>query len=520
MNLTTDAWIPIVWNGGKPGIVSLREAFEHGHKIQDLAVRPHERIALMRLLICIAQAALNGPEDYEHWKACRSLIVPSALDYLERCRNSFELFGNGERFLQVANLKKPANKSKGDDNDEGNSISKLDLALATGNNRTLFDNAGVSERTFTSSELALMLTTFQCFSPGGRIGVALWNGQDTPGKGSSEHAPCLAGGMLHALLRGNNLLATVYKNLVNNRQAEQLFGKDSWGSPVWELMPKRLADTEAVRNASHTYLGRLLPLTRAIWLAADCRTLILANGLEYGSYAEGGWREPSATIVLRTVKGERKRVVLQASTEKAAWRELHALTVKGVSQDTNGGPAALQNISDEEAFDLWVGGLVANQAKPVDTTESVFHIPAAMLTETSQKAYEGGVRLAEHIEFQVMRAVSVYHKELGDNLDRPEMKNRRYQVQGKAAAQFWTDIEYAVPRLLEVAAAPWSLDLNADWHKTAWGQSVFRAARMAYERACPHATPRQIRAYAMGLKTLFSTPPGQAEVEHEKEAEA
>jgi hypothetical protein len=52
------------------------------------------------------------------------------------------------------------------------------------------------------------------------------------------------------------------------------------------------------------------------------------------------------------------------------------------------------------------------------------------------------------------RAVSAYHKELGDNLDRPEMKNRRQQVQSNAAGQFWTDIERAVPRLMEVAAAP------------------------------------------------------------------
>ncbi len=175
--------------------------------------------------------------------------------------------------------------------------------------------------------------------------------------------------------------------------------------------------------------------------------------------------------------------MLQASIEKAAWRELHALTVKGLSQNTNGGPAALQNISDKEAFDLWVGGLVANKAKPVDTTESVFYVPVAMLTAKSQMVYEGGVRLASSTEFRVMRAVSVYHKELGDNLDRPEMRNRRHQVQSSAAAQYWTDIESVVPRLLDVAAAPESLGLKSKWHKTAWGQSVRRAARAAYEHA-------------------------------------
>jgi CRISPR system Cascade subunit CasA len=518
MNLTTDAWIPIVWTDGKSGIASLREAFEQGHEIQDLAVRPHERIALMRLLICIAQAALDGPADYDDWKGCRSRIGPSGVDYLQRWRHAFELFGTGQRFLQVANLNRAATKATGDGDREGNSSSKLDVALATGNNPTLFDNAGGSERAFTSGKLALMLTTFQCFSPGGRIGVALWNGQETAGKGSSEHAPCLAGGMLHALLRDENLLATLHRNLMTKRLVDQFYGGDSWGRPVWESMPHGLADAEAVRNATRTYLGRLVPLTRAMWLADDCRSLILANGLEYASYADG-WREPSATIVIRPVNGQPTRTVLTASVEKATWRELHALTVKAVSQNTNGGPAALQNISDQKAFDLWVGSLVASKAKLVDTTESVFHVPASMLTEKCQMVYEKGVRFAETTGFRVRRAVSVYHKELGDYLDRPEMRNRRQQIQGNAVAQFWTDIELAVPRLLEVAATPESLGLKSNWYKTAWGQSVWHAGRVAYERACPHETPRQIRAYALGLKTLFVVPAEQAEVEAEKEAE-
>ena len=82
MNLTTDAWIPIVWKDGRPGTVGLLDAFRRGHEIQDLAVRPHERIAMMRLLICIAQAALDGPVDYEAWATCGPSIAPASLDYL------------------------------------------------------------------------------------------------------------------------------------------------------------------------------------------------------------------------------------------------------------------------------------------------------------------------------------------------------------------------------------------------------------------------------------------------------
>jgi CRISPR system Cascade subunit CasA len=502
MNLTTEPWIPIVWTNGQPGSVSLQEAFARGEHIRDLAVRPHERIAVMRLLICIAQAALDGPSDQDDWKVCRDKITPAACDYLKRWQKAFELFGDGQRFLQVEGLTKPGNKKE---DEEGNSVSKLDLALATGNNSTLFDNGGGSGREFSTGRLALGVLTFQCFSPGGRIGVAEWQRIPTPGKGSSDHAPCIAGSMLHAVVRGNNLLDTIHRNLMSKEQVARFFGKKAWGKPVWEQMPPKLADKAAVENATQTYLGRLAPLSRSIRLTNDCRSLILANGLEYAPYPE--WREPTSTIVTRQIKNQPTRVALAASVEKAPWRELHALTVIAADRNSNGGPAALQNVVDGTAFDLWVGGLAANKAKLVDTTESVFHIPVQMLDveRDSQRAYESGVRWAENSAFRLGRAVSTYHRELGDNLDRAEFRDRRQQIQNKATAQFWTDIEQAVPQLLEVAVQPEQLGLNNEWHKTNWGKTVWRAMRAAYERACPHDTPRQMRAYALGLNALHFT---------------
>jgi CRISPR system Cascade subunit CasA len=313
----------------------------------------------------------------------------------------------------------------------------------------------------------------------------------------------------------------LHSNLITKEQVEGFCGHDAWGKPEWESVPFDPTDKSGVQNATMSYLGRLVPLTRAVQLAEDRRSMILANGLEYPPYPE--WREASATIVIvtRSVKKEPARVALQASVDKDTWRELHALTVIAVDKNTNGGPLALRNLRNDEDLDLWVGGLVAaGNGKLVDSSESVFHIPAAMLKETSQMVYEAGVRLAETIAFRVKRAVSVYHKELGDKLDRPEMRNRRKQIQSSAAAQFWTDIESAVPRLLEVAAAPESLGPNREWHKTTWGQSVWRAARAAYERACPRETPRQIRAYALGLNALFAPRTESAEVGTEKEVEA
>src|SRR5437667_4242497 len=83
MNLTIDPWIPIVWLNGRSGIVSLSDAYARGEEIRDLAVRPHERIAVMRLLICIAQVALDGPANRDDWKACQWKIAAAAVVYLK-----------------------------------------------------------------------------------------------------------------------------------------------------------------------------------------------------------------------------------------------------------------------------------------------------------------------------------------------------------------------------------------------------------------------------------------------------
>jgi CRISPR system Cascade subunit CasA len=519
MNLTTDPWIPAVEFDGKAATISLRGAFERGDQIQDLAVRPHERVALYRLLICVAQAALSGPADSDEWETCQPRIAPLVIDYLARWNAAFELFGDGPRFLQVTCLEKAARAGRRNDEPtdrNGTPASKLDLALATGNNPTLFDNAGGSRREFKPCDLALMLLTFQCFSPCGRIGIAAWNGVPTTGNGSSAHAPCLAGNMVHAMVRADSLLESLRQNLITHEHADLIYGSGRWGVPVWERMPNSPNDRAATFNATQTYLGRLVPLTRAISIGSDRQSLLLANGIEYSPFP--AWREPSATIVTATVRGRPNRAVLGASIGKAVWRELHALTVKAIGDNTNGGAVALQNASGEDTFDLWVGGLVAKgNGKLLDTIESVFRVPPAMLGDPGQRIYAAGVETADAVSRQLRVAVSVYHRELGDRLDRPEMRGRRNQIQSSACAQFWTDTEGAVRHLLAVAANPACLGLNAEWRDTPWGSAVWRAARDAYDRACPHSTPRQIRAYALGREVLLTSPKGKKRRETEKD---
>src|SRR5947199_7734554 len=117
-------------------------------------------------------------------------------------------------------------------------------------------------------------------------------------------------------------------------------------------------------------------------------------------------------------------------------------------KNTNGGPAVLENVAGEVAFDMWVGGLVAaGNGKLVDTTESVFHIPPAMLHEMGQRVYEEGVKYSERFEYRLRRAISTYRLAMetseGDldginrriaSLKKPE-KDRMGNLSAKAKAQ-------------------------------------------------------------------------------------
>ena len=140
MNLTLDPWIPVVAADGARQLVSLHDLFATAHEIRDLSVRPHEKIALLRLLLCITQAALDGPKDAIAWESCQPLIQPKAKEYLDRWRAAFELFGDGPRFLQVPGL--VSAKQDG----EATAATKLDLTLSTGNTASLFDNAAGESR--------------------------------------------------------------------------------------------------------------------------------------------------------------------------------------------------------------------------------------------------------------------------------------------------------------------------------------------------------------------------------------
>lgn len=550
MNLVTEAWIPVVKQDGKPDTASLKQVFTEGKQFSDLAVRPHERIALMRLLICIAQAALDGLEAI--CDDASNALPQAAKKYLEKWEPSFNLFDSDKPFLQIADVEKPLKekpvknpdletsssskrgRKKGTEenaDDEQTSslvrVSKLDFALATGANTTLFDHFGSPnvDRDFSTASLAIWLLTFQNFSPGGTIGVALWKKKPTPGwssypkikPGQSSHAPCLPKNMLHAFIRRENLFDTILANLLTKEAVAEHFGEDAWGYPIWEKFPVSIDDSVAIKNATQTYLGRLVPLTRCIKLNPDGKGMLLANGLKYPVFDEDAKErfpaEPSATVIRN--RERTKRLLLGASSGKAIWRELSALTIARKNKnDSVGGPLTLRNLPDNEDFDLWAGALISNKATIIDTVESAFHIPANMRTDSGRAAYDAEIKWAENISGKLAWAVETYRKESDGGwegrLEMTKPQDRwklKEKLRAAAAHHYWTAVEKNRPLLMAHVEAIGTTAEAVEKTRDAWHKAVHGAAREAYALACGQETPRQIRAFALGLGKLFAKQP-------------
>jgi len=512
MNLVSEKWIPVLNTGGRRQLISLRDAFCQGEQWRDLAVRPHERVALMRLLLCIAQAALEGPSPDE-WPLVPKLLPKKAEEYLKKWEGSFDLFDAEKPFLQIAGLKAATKKVKDGDDADGPLVnaSKLDFALATGDQSTHFDHEGsLPQRSVELAALALNLLTYLCFSPGGLIGSVTWSGQATAR--TSSDAPCAVGSMTHTFWRGGHLLQTLQLNMCDRAAIEahlKCIGA-GWGKPVWEQMPKSLDDKAAWDNATQTYLGRLTPLPRLVLFQREGASIILGTGPAFPNFNNEKApfvEEPTSTVVSRIRNDKPTQALLAVTPGKALWRELHAI-VAHRNKDNVGGFWAVGLSSSEGPADrdIIVAGMARDKAKVVDTLESVYHIPQAMQNTPGQEIYEKGVQHAESMSRRLGWAVETYRATIdggwsgrlkGAGAGKAGLLSKLRQ---KAFIQYWTAAEQNLP-LLFACVESLGTDNLPDAQK-AWAKSLFAAARQAYAAACAPQTPRQHRAYALGLAKL------------------
>lgn len=508
MNVAFDPWIPVVTLAGKRKLASLCDVLTDGSDFADLAVRPHERVSLMRLFLCVAHAALNGPKDAKEWETAPKKVSKAVQKYLKEWKDSFELFDKKKPWLQAATISKsPSSKQSEKDLEDWTPVSKLNFSFASGNNSTLFDHDGMDDnRSVPIEETVVSMLTFQCFSPGGLISQVYWNRKQS--KKTSKDGPCVSASMAHTLLRGTTLFETVHLNLISFDEICRHYGKECVGRPVWEMMPVSFNDSKKIQNATSTYLGRLVPMARLIKLHASAPKMLLGDGLVYSSFADGFPAEPTATVVVRKNGGKEERAILSYRPSKALWRELGAIIVKRKAGEA-GGALAVQLLQDAKGCDLIVTALARDQASIVDTTESVFHIPSRLRSPQGTTTYEAEVRTAETVAGRLGWAIEEYRKTLDGGWEgrvksagasKGEVISK---LRSTATSHYWTTVEKNLSLLMAHVEALGSDAIDPT--RSAWRRMLISAARESYELTCGQETPREIRAFAKGRQKLVLT---------------
>jgi len=519
MNVAFDPWIPVVTPSGERQLASLSAVLAEGEKFADLAVRPHERVSLMRFFLCVAHAALDGPKDYAGWLEVPNRLPEAAAKYLNEWKDCLELFHKERPWLQVATLN-PIVVNKSNDDGQGqdwSTLNRLCFTRASGINTTLFDHPsnGGPPTQYSPGEIVLNLLTFQnFFVAGGKASSRMWGTLEMKNPPNPRGGPCSGKSILFTFLRGKNLLESIYLNLSTYGDLKLIYGGSSgWlGRPIWEIPIASPSDNEAIVNATRTHMGRLVPQTRILRIHEDCKRVLFGAGFLYPKFQdEHNTFTPDlfATVILNT---KRERELLSAKPNSSIWRELHSLTVRSkAASGSSRGPLCFLNVPTTSSCDITADAMITNPrqaAEIVDFLESVFHIPAQLLTLGGNIAYESEVKLAELFASRLNWAIEVYRGEIdggwegrlkGAGTSKWELKAK---LSTTANTHYWTTVEKNLSLLMAHIEA-----LGTDGAlptRDAWRKMLFSTACDAYRIACGQDTPRQIRSFAMGWQKLIT----------------
>ena len=227
-NLLDEPWIPVRLLDGTIADVGLLELLRRTTDIADLACElPTQRIAIQRLVLAVAYRVAT-PRDTRDWVRQWEDGAPTEqmIEYLERWRDRFYLFGGRFPFMQVADLRTAKD-----------SVSGLEKLIADVPNGEQFFTTrhGRALACIPPSEAARWLVHAQAYDPSGIRSGAVGDSQVKGGKGYPI-GPSWCGHLGLVWLKGKDLDETLVLNLIP-ADAAGLRGVESsteWGACSWE----------------------------------------------------------------------------------------------------------------------------------------------------------------------------------------------------------------------------------------------------------------------------------------------
>lgn len=479
-NLVEEPWIPVA----DVGCVSLRQLFSNP-AYRDLGGNPVQKIALMKLLLAIAQAANTPADERAWWKLGADGVAKECLSYLDRWREYFYLYGD-KPFLQIPAIASAALQSYG----------AVSPEISTGNTTVL--NHGQMQRALSDAEKAVLLVTLMAFALAGKktdnsvvLSLDYSGKRNDKGKPSSSKAgPAVAHlGLLHNFVLGDGIWETLWLNLLDETQIvrSQMF-PEGLGVAPWERMPEG-EDCIVAQKLKQSLMGRLVPLCR-FCLLTDAG-LHYSEGLAHPGYKEGV-ADPSVAI---NHSGKEPKA-LWVDPEKRPWRELTSLLSFIDQSDGEGFQSfqirvALSRVREAtETFGIWSGGLrVSSNAGEQyasggdDFVRSLVWFDACLLGKSWFAQFKSEMAALDELAKVLYGRVLAYFKE-------QKMDGGKVAVQ--AMHRFWQLCERDCQRLVD------NCEQKEECAKQRRQLRLTFACyqQQIYDHCCPKGTSRQMDAWA------------------------
>ncbi len=475
-NLIDSPWIPIA----DEGRVSLKQIFTESN-YRALGGNPVQKIATIKLLLAISQAACT-PEDEGEWaKLGAEGLAQKCLDYLTEHHDDFWLYGE-KPFLQMPQISPAVTQNLG----------AVLPEIATGNTTVL--NSIQIESELSDADKAMLIVQLMGFGLGGKktdnsiVLTAGYSGKSNDkGKVSTGKAGTSLGfmGFLHNFLQGKTLLQTLWLNLLTHQQINGLAYSEGLGVAPWEKMPDG-EDCETAKQLQNSLMGRLIPVSRFC--------LLNETGLHYSEgIAHLDYKNKMVVPSVAANFSGKVPKVLWVDPERRPWRFLTALLSfmekNGSGFDCiyiRGGLVRARKTNKLEKIGVWSGGLrVSSNAGEQyvsgsdDFVESVSFLHSDDLGENWYARLKNEMEELDHLSKIVYGATFNYFKD-----QKSEGKNEAAQ----ATHLFWQLCERKYQALL--------LECKSEEKTKILRQTFARFASTAYNSYCQNETARQHELFA------------------------
>ena len=510
-NLIDEPWVPVA----DQGRVSLRQIFSHP-EYRSLGGNPVQKIALLKLLLAIAQAAAT-PKDEAEWKALGPEgLAKRCLAYLEQWHDRFYLYGE-KPFLQmpeVARLIKERTAAKLVAAKSGGKKKEVELSGEPKNfgagffpdmpstNNTMLSHT-LFERRLDDAEKALFIVTIMNFAFGGKrveADMSSLAGLEMGSRYSAPAGPSMGGwtGYLHATIHTGSIISDVLINIMTNTEIDK---SKVWpigvGRPPWEQLPISESCEHAVSYSS-SYMASLLSMSRFALLRGD--GIFYLDGINYPS-AKDGWTEPSL-ILDKSGKDIKARYV---DVEKKPWRELGALLSFLNGSQSQGYDCIALRVGIDRArdryptFAVWSGGIkvsVNSGDQSVkqndDFVESLIWLQSDCLGIPWFENIKNEMAELESIASLLWGKVFGYFKELKADSGKKKENTHAGKLASQAKHLFWQLCERDFQSLVDHCEQTDEAAAQRQKLRHRFAGYVHQA----YDHFCPSETARQLDAWA------------------------